>query len=83
MNIKSTRQFICDKKAKADAVPEELREKINDILAKNYARRGKTYSTTVLGSQGQGQEQLINQQSHVNDKRNHAEVDELYEQEKA
>ena len=51
MNIRSTRQFICDKKVRLNAVPVELREKIGDILVKNYAKRGRTYSMATLGSQ--------------------------------
>lgn len=59
MNIKSTRQFICDKKVRLNAVPSELRDKIGDLLVKNYAKRGKTYSTATLGSlQYMSQERL-------------------------
>ena len=51
MNIKSTRQYICDKKVRLNAVPRELREKINSIILKNQAKRSKNNSLVSLDSQ--------------------------------
>ena len=63
-------------------MPEELREKINDILAKNYARRGKTYSTATLASQRQSQERMNDKQTLPHEYGRAADVGEPYEQDR-
>lgn len=44
-DVRTARKFISERKTKSTAVPEDLRHKIQTILARNAERTGITYST--------------------------------------
>lgn len=48
MNIKGARQFVYDKNIRSNAVPEDLRNKVTEVLTKNASRRGRAYSTLSM-----------------------------------